>query len=332
MAGKDYYATLGVGRTASAQEIKSAYRKLARQLHPDMNPGDKAAEMRFKQVNKAYEVLSDPDKRRKYDLYGERWEQFEQMSGARPNPRPSPGPPPGTGSGRADFGDLFNDLLRNRGARSSTGPGTRTRPQPQPRRGDDVDKPAEITLEEAYAGATRTLEYRGEVPCPNCSGTGSSKGRTCVECLGVGRVEKPRRLEVKIPAGAYDGLKIRIAGEGEAGPFNGPKGDLFLVIQIKPHAQFERRGDDLHVAVPVPLWDALLGGEAQVPTLKGTKLALRVPPETQNGKVFRLSGQGMPRVGNPTCGDLYAKVQVVLPTSLSVRERELVEEWRGLRG
>ena len=306
---QDYYQVLGVSRGASEKEIRQAYRRLARQYHPDLNPGDKQAEARFKEIGEAYEVLADAEKRKKYDRYGHNWQQAEAAgAAAREGGFQNFRWGPGQGNVRFEtagdfdesaFGDLFGSLFGG-GTRS----GVRGRRAAQP--GQDYEQPIEVTLEEAFAGSQRVLQL--ETP----------DGRT-------------KRLEIKIPAGVTDGSRIRIAGEGGPGFNGGPNGDLYLVVALRPHPSFRREGDDLHVDVPVPLHVLLLGGEAHVPTLKGTRLALRIPPETQNGRVFRLAGQGMPRLQGSGRGDLYATVTAVLPTNLTDRDRELIRELAGQR-
>jgi DnaJ-class molecular chaperone len=293
LAGKDFYQVLGINRGASDKEIKHAYRKLARKYHPDVNPGDKSAEATFKEINEAHEVLSDPEKRQKYDQFGDKWEFAEQFAGAGAQPygdfRRG-----GTVFEFSDlddrgFGDIFQSLFRDHTFDRTTHTRGRTH------RKQALEQPVELSLEEAYSGTLRTIEIAG------------------------------RRLEVKIPPGVNNGSRVRVAaGDGQQG------GDIYLVISIKPHQQFERKGDDLHVEVPVPLTDTILGGEIEVPTPKG-KLALKIPPETQNGKVFRLARQGMPHLGNSGKGDLFAKIRVVLPTNLTEREKELFKELRFLR-
>lgn len=295
---RDYYDILGIGRQATDKEIRAAYRKLARQYHPDLNPGDKTAEGHFKEIQQAYEVLSDADKRKKYDQFGASWEAAGQ------------GPPPGARYGGRptrtssdipfDFGDVsgegvdLGDIL----GRVFGGFGGRTSTQTRARRGQDIEQPVSITLEEAFRGAARLVETLGE---------GS----------------EPRRLEVKIPAGVRDGSRVRIAGEGGPGIGGGPRGDLYLVTTVLPAPNYERKGDDLISEVPVPLTVAVLGGEIAVQTLRG-RLALKIPPETQNGRTFRLAGQGMPKLGGTGSGDFFAKVRVVLPTGLSAEERDLL--------
>jgi len=290
MVGKDYYKILGVDRKASERELKQAYRKLARQHHPDVNPGDKAAEDKFKQINEAYEVLSDKENRQKYDKYGEQWQHAEQFEKAQRQQAQSRDFSQQGGRrvyyGEGDFGSLFEDLMG--GFRFDRG-------QTQPGRAQSQEHPVEVTLEEAYRGTTRTLSFADG-----------------------------KRLEVKVPAGVRTGSRVRLAGKGARG------GDLYLIVTVKPHPTFERRGDDLYVGVSVPLAVAMLGGEVKVPTLKG-KVALKVPPETQNGRTFRLAGQGMPHLGNKSRGDLMARVRVVLPDKLSAEEKELFKKLGELR-
>ncbi len=324
MASKDYYGILGVGRNASDKEIKQAYRKLARKYHPDVNPGDKTAEEKFKHVNEAYEVLSSPDKRQKYDQFGDQWQYADQFARAGRQQAPSWDFGQGGTSfhfGTDDLGSLFGDLF---------GTGTRSR-RARPRRGRDIEYPIEITLEEAYRGAMHTIALQTEEPCAACKGTGRIQNVSCAACRGSGAVPSVKRLEVKIPVGVKDGSRVRIAGKGEPSYGGGASGDLYLVVSVKRHRLFERRGDDLYVDIAVPLAVAALGGEVQVPTPKGTELALKIPAETQNGRVFRLAGQGMPHLGSSARGTLFAKVNVVLPTNLSSEEKRLFEQLAKLR-
>jgi len=301
MADKDYYSILGVKRDASEREIKQAYRRLARKHHPDVNPGDRSAEARFKEINEAYEVLSDPENRRKYDRFGDRWQHADQFARAGGQQAPfrdfSPG---GTGFHFTgdDLGSLFGDLFA--GFRAHPGQPRFTEDIRASKKALDIEYPVEVTLEEAYSGASRLLSF-----------------------------EDGRRLEVKIPPGVKDGSRVRISGKGRQGR-GGARGNLYLVISVKPHPLFQRSGNDLHVEVKVPLVVAMLGGEVQVPSPKG-KLALKVPPETQNGRVFRLAGRGMPHLGNSSRGDLLAKVNIVLPAGLSAKEKELFKQLGELR-
>jgi len=325
MAGKDYYSILGVNRDANEREIKQAYRKLARKHHPDVNPSDKSAEAKFKQINEAYEVLSDKEKRQKYDQFGDQWQYADQFAQAGYQQTPSwnfsqAGGARGFRFEEADLGSLFDGLFRS---------GTRSR-RVRPRRGQDVDHPVEVTLEEAYHGTKRTIALRSEEPCSSCHGTGRIQNMPCSVCRGLGVISAVKRLEVKIPSGVKEGSRVRIAGKGKQSYTGGASGDLYLMVSVKPHRRFERRGDDLYEEVAVPLTVAVLGGEIQVPTLKG-KLALKIPPETQNGRAFRLAGQGMPHLGDSSHGDLLAKVSVILPTKLSEEERKLFEQLSQLR-
>jgi molecular chaperone DnaJ len=325
MPGKDYYAILGAGRSAPEKEIKQAYRRLARKYHPDVNPGDKAAEAKFKEVNEAYEVLSDPEKRKKYDQYGDQWQHAEQFAKAGQGAQWDFSR--GGTSTTSDFGDLgdlgdiFGGVFRGFG----TGSGTASRSA----RARSMEYPVEVTLEEAYQGTKRVLQLQAEEPCSVCGGSGRVGRARCSNCGGSGRLLRPKKIEVKIPPGVGDGSKVRIAGQGSQG-YGGAKGDLFLVVKVLPHRLFERKGDDLHVEVPIPLVIAMLGGEVGVPTLKGN-VALKVPPETQNGKVFRLTGQGMPHLNDSSRGDIFAKVKAVLPAQLTPQERQLFEQLRKYR-
>jgi molecular chaperone DnaJ len=328
MAGKDYYELLGVGRNATEKEIKQAYRRLARRYHPDVNPGDKSAEARFKDINAAYEVLSDKEKRQKYDKYGDKWQyadQFEQAGRQQPQWDFSQGGETGYNFGGdiGGFDSIFDDLFSGGRGRGSS---RRTRQA----RGQDLESPVEVTLEEAYKGTTRTISLQVPGPCPTCKGTGRVQNVACSTCRGSGMVADIKRIEVKIPAGVQTGSRVRIAGKGQPGYNGGPAGDLFLVIAVSPHPTLEREGDNLMTTVPVPLAVAVLGGEVQVPTPAG-KLALKIPPETQNGRIFRLGGQGMPRLGSPGRGDLLAKISVVLPTRLSEKEKELFRQLGEMR-
>lgn len=325
---QDYYATLGVPKTATEKEIRTAYRQLARQHHPDVNPGNKDAEERFKRINEAYEVLSDAEKRKLYDELGPRWREYEQWQRAG-----GTGPPPGqrgpadwsefAGAGarggpysyrtvnEEDLRDLFGDespfsdffhqtFTGGRAGRGSAG-GPRPR-APRQRPGMDLEHPIEVALAEAYRGATRLLNIQQP--------DGTAK-----------------RLEVKIPPGVETGSRVRIAGQGEPGLNGGPNGDLYLVVDVLPDPRFRRDGNDLRVPVTVPLTVPLLGGEAKVPTPDGRTLTLTVPAGTQDGQTFRLRGQGVPFLNDPNRkGDLYAEVHVELPERLNPRQRELVEE------
>lgn len=324
MAGKDYYKILGVKREATEQEIKQAYRKLARKLHPDVNPGDKTAEAKFKEVNEAYEVLSDKEKRKKYDMYGDQWQhadQFTQSTG-QPDSFWQSGE---TREFRFDDGDLAS-IFGNLFGSGRQGRSSRTRS----RENLNIDLPIEVTLEEAYLGTRRVISLEGSTVCATCHGTGSIRNVPCSVCRGTGVLPNMKKIEVTVPPGVTDGSRIRVAGKGRQDG-SGAAGDLYLVVSVKPHNMYERKGDDLYVDVPVPLVVTVLGGETQVPTPKGA-LALKIPPETQNGVIFRLTGQGMPHLGDTHRGDILARIKVVLPTNLSPEEKKLFEQLEKIRG
>jgi len=320
MAGRDYYAVLGVPKGAPQKDIRQAYRRLARQHHPDVNPGDKAAEARFKQVNAAYEVLSDADKRKKYDKYGEQWQhadQIEEMQ--RQSGRSFRSGPGGVRFEFGDLGDAGGDLSGLFGNLFGR--------QRAPRRGRDLESHVEMTLDEAFHGASRTLQLSAEEACGTCAGAGKIGDAVCHVCQGRGTTLRARRLEVKVPPGVETGSRIRIAGEGEPGAGGGSKGDVYLVVTVRPDPRFERKGADLYTDVEVPLTDAVLGSEVEVPTLTG-KVMLKVPPLTQNEKVFRLAGLGMPKLKGKERGNLYARLRVKLPEELDDNERKLFEQLR----
>ncbi len=328
MAKRDYYEVLGIGKNATDKDIKQAYRRLARKYHPDVNPGDKSAEGKFKEMNAAFEVLSDPEKRKKYDQYGENWEHPEQFTQAGGFNRPREGFrwEGNTGFDYNDVSssaneDILESLFGNLGRR-----GTTRRAQ----RGQDIEYPLEITLEDAFSGTSRVIQTEEEVPCSVCRGSGRVANIPCATCHGAGRVRIPRRLEVKIPPGVDNGSRVRIAGKGGAGSHGAPPGDMYLVISLAPNSLFEREGDNINTEISVPMLTAILGGEVEVPTPKG-KLALKIPPESQNGQIFRLARQGMPHLGDSTRGDLLAKIKVVLPRNINDREKRLFEELQTLR-
>jgi DnaJ-class molecular chaperone len=335
---KDYYSTLGVAKTANAKEIKQAYRKLARKHHPDVNPGDKAAEAKFKEINEAYEVLGDPDKRKKYDELGANWRAYEQAgAGGGPgfqgfdpsqfggwNVHYGGGPGAQGGSGyrtmtedemREMFGDQnpFSDFFQTFFGGSMGGPGSdeagrrggRARGTRGPRKGRDVEQEIELPLEDTFNGTMRRFSIKHD--------------------------GHARTVDVRIPAGVGEGSRVRIAGEGEQGSGGGQAGDLYLRIHQTPHPRFERKGRDLYTRVQIPLTTAVLGGEAEVPTLSGKPLRLKIPPTTQNGQTFRLKGHGMPVTGKTgEHGDLYATVEVQLPRELTPEQRKHFEELQKL--
>jgi len=319
---KDYYSSLGVAKTATQKEIKAAYRKLARKHHPDVNQNDKSAEGRFKEINEAYEVLGDPDKRKKYDELGANWRQYEQaqaQGGAGGfggfgggGQGQSAGYRTMTqeemndlfGGGGHPFSDFFETFFGGAAGQPGCGPGRGARTRT--RQGRDVEDEIELSLEDAYNGAMRrfSIEHDGNA----------------------------RTVDVRIPAGVSEGSRVRVAAEGERGSGGGQAGDLYLRIRLAPNAQFERKGRDLYTRVAIPLTTAVLGGEADVKTIAGKSLRLKVPPTTQNGQVFRLKGHGMPVNGKKDeHGDLYATADVQLPRELTPEEREHFEALRKLR-
>ena len=328
MEFKDYYSTLGVAKTASEKEIKQAFRKLARKHHPDVNPGDKSAEAKFKEVNEAYEVLGDPAKRKKYDELGANWRLYEQAGAAGGTGGPfagqwnvNVGGAPGGGyrtmtqeemeemfGDASPFSDFFTTFFGGGGGGGFEGAGGRARgARARQRAGRDVEHELDLTLEDAFHGTTRrlSLKYDGQA----------------------------RTVDVRIPAGVGDGSRVRVAGEGEHGIGGAAAGDLYLRIRLAPHPVFERKGRDLYVKVPLPVTTAVLGGEADVQTLAGRPARLRIPPLTQNGQVFRLKGFGMPTVGKADeKGDLYGRVDVQLPAQLSAEERAHYEALAKLSG
>ncbi len=341
MQVKDYYKTLGVAREATDKEIRSAYRKLARKYHPDVNPNNKESEAKFKDINEAYEVLSDAEKRKKYDKFGADWEQFEKMGGAPTDFDFSRYGAPGGGRvytgaapGGEGFSDFFESLFGGMGVRGGVGRdpfggmgGIGGFGRQVPRRGEDFEHPIEVTLEEAFNGTSRRLQMQTEDNCPTCGGTGMQGNRPCPTCGGSGVVARMKTIEVNIPPGVHTGSRVRVRGEGGPGSEGQPRGDLFLIVTVVPHPRFERKGDDLSETVSVPLYTMVLGGEARVPTLKGTNLALNIPAGTANGRTFRLKGQGMPHLGNSQQrGDLLVKAEVDLPKQLSGEERQLFEQ------
>jgi curved DNA-binding protein len=303
---KDYYQILGVALTSDAKAIKSTYRKLARLHHPDVNPGDKASVEKFKEINEAYQVLSDPEQRKKYDEMRAQYQQWQQHGG-RPQDfnwqqsHASPGNgAQGAYSASEDFEDTFggenpfSDFFQN----NFGGPGARRSSAPRPRRGRDIEYEVEVSLEEAFHGARRLLQI-GE-----------------------------RRIEAAIPRGVQTGSRIRLAGQGEPGRDGGAPGDLYLIANVLPHPKFEREGDDLYADVPVDFYTAALGGEVRVPTLDGAVM-LNVEPQTQAGRSIRLRGKGMPNLADPVRrGDLYTRITLVLPEPMSERELNTLRDLR----
>ena len=343
MQFKDYYTTLGVPRDADEKAIKSAYRKKARQFHPDVNKTDASAEEHFKELNEAYEVLKDPEKRSRYDRFGADWERYRQaepadtsqttgdfsdwFSGSRGNGRHTYGQQRESGG----FSDFFDTLFGDTLGRTSTGrTSTRRRNARQPQRGQDHEYALEISLQEAYAGTTRRFDIQIQERCETCQGTGLKGDSFCPVCGGDGQIRRTKTLEVKVPAGVRTGSKVRVAGQGAPGLAGGPNGDIYLNVTIKPDSRFELVGDNLRTEVEVPLYTAILGGEVRVPTMEAP-VELRIPKGTQNGQTFRLRGKGMTSVNSTNRGDLLVKVAVRLPTNLSEHEIELFEQLRESR-
>lgn len=344
MSKRDYYEVLSVGRDSSEREIKKAYKRLAMKFHPDRNPGDKAAEASFKEVKEAYEILTDSDKKAAYDQFGH--------AGVDPNR--------GGGGGQGDFGDVFGDVFGD-----IFGGGRRGGGQRQAARGSDLRYNLELSLEEAVKGLSKELRIPTLVACEPCDGSGAKKGTSpttcgtchgqgqvqmrqgffavqqacptchgrgkiikdpCNKCHGEGRVEKSKTLSVKIPAGVDNGDRIRLSGEGEAGEFGAPPGDLYVQVSVREHSIFVRDGNNLYCEVPISFGKAALGGEIEVPTLDG-KVNLKIPSETQTGRMFRMRGKGVKSVRSHAVGDLLCKVVMETPVNLNERQKELLREF-----
>ena len=343
----DYYTTLGIARDASSDDLKKAYRKQAMQFHPDRNPGDKGAEAKFKEVSEAYEVLKDDQRRAAYDRFGHA--AFEQGGGGGG----FAGNPFGDGAGLGDiFDQMFGDMTGRRG---------------RARSGQDLQTQVEIDLVEAFAGAKRQLRVPSRVACDACEGTGSqdkAAGRStcptcngagkvraqqgfflveracpscggtgrvvknpCKVCAGAGTVQRERTLQVSIPAGVEDGTRIRLTGEGEAGPQGGTAGDLYVNVAVRPHEIFQRDGANIYCRVPLPMTQAALGGDVEVPAIDSSRAKVKIPAGTQTGDQFRLRGKGFSMLRSAVRGDMYIQVAVETPRHLSRRQRELLEEF-----
>jgi DnaJ-class molecular chaperone len=329
---KDYYAILGVAKNAAEKDIKSAYRKLARKWHPDANPKNpKEAEEKFKEISEAYEVLGDPEKRKKYDVLGPNWQQAAQQAEQQRRYRTDVGGQefefdlggPGGPTGFSDFFDVFfSDIGRRQTAR---GRGLE-------RRGQDLETTIELGLRDVYSGGSKAVSLQIEDVCPQCGGTGTIGGRLCPRCHGTGRILLNKRFEVTIPKGIGNGQRIRLAGQGGAGLNGGPNGDLYLVVQLDEDPTYKRKGDDLYVDLPVSIYDLVLGGEVEVPTLSGMgQVAMKIPAGTQNNRLLRLAGLGMPRVRGNSAGDQYVRLIGQLPQNLTDNEKKLFKELAALR-
>ena len=328
MAQKDFYKVLGVSKSSSDKEIKSAYRKLARKYHPDVNPGDEKAEKKFQDINEAYEVLSDKDKRKQYDQFGSNWQAYQGHAGRARSGAGAPGGGQpfdfdfdfsnfdfgGGGGGGGGGGNIFEQMF---------GGGRRRTNRPQ--KGSNSKADIEITVEEAFSGTSKTLTITSQTACPQCGGGGVGRGGPCQYCGGSGRRSNDSKLDVKIPAGVTEGSKIRVKGKGEPGARGGAAGDLYLTVHIRRHPQYEVDGRDLHMTQGVSAFKAMLGGTQEVSTLKG-KLDLKIPAGTQGGKKFRLSGFGLPGSGGKPDGNLIVKVQLEVPESLTEAQRKKIEE------
>jgi molecular chaperone DnaJ len=349
MAKRDYYEVLEITRSASDGEIKSSFRKLAMKWHPDKNPGDQACEHKFREINEAYDVLKDGDRRAAYDRYGHA--AFEQGSGG--------------GGFSTDFGAAFHDIFEDLFGMARRGGGASGRGSGR-ERGADLRFNLEITLEEAFSGKTASVQLPTSVTCESCSGSGAKSGtqpvacrscngtgrirhaqgfftleRTCPtcqgrgsviedpckSCSGAGRITRERTLEVQIPAGVEDGTRIRLAGEGEAGMRGGPQGDLYIFLSIAPHQIFQREGADLYCRVPISMTTASLGGDFEVPTIGGGRTKVKIPEGTQTGKRFRLQNKGMTVLRSKAHGDMYVQVAVETPQKLTKRQKELLAEF-----
>lgn len=349
-----YYETLSVSKGADADELKKAFRKLAMQYHPDRNPGDKEAESKFKEINEAYDVLRDENRRATYDRYGHA--AFENGGGR--------GGAAGGGFGGFDFADVFEEMFGD--IFGGGGRGGQQRGSARGARGNDLRADLDITLEEAFTGAKSDIQIVTQVQCDACEGSGAAHGskpitcptcqgagkqrmqqgffmveRTCgtcggggkvikdpcVECNGSGRKRKERRLEVSIPAGVEDGTRIRLSGEGEAGARGAPPGDLYVFLTVKPHKFFQRDGANIYGRIPIRLATAALGGEVEVPTIEGGRAKITIPAGTQNGHRFRIKGKGMSILRSELRGDMQVEIYVEVPVKLSRKQKELLEEF-----
>jgi molecular chaperone DnaJ len=359
---KDFYDVLGVPRSASEKDLRKAYKRLARKYHPDVNPGDKAAEQRFKEITEAHNVLTDAEKRRKYDQFGRAYQHAQQSgqwnAGDFDDFLRHFGGTGGTGfTVGGSFGDIFGDLFGRRGGPGAGRVGQDVR---GPRRGEDVEHEMAITFEEAVAGAqkaisltladrcstcdgvggtTQTCSACGgtgmarqgggvlhlNAACPKCQGTGREVTGRCKDCGGSGQVHRSRRINVKIPAGVEPGKRIVLRGEGAGGVNGGSRGDLILVAKVGEHPYFQRQGQDIHTEVPVKFTEAALGAEIEVPSLRGSA-KLKIPPGTRNGQTLRLKGMGVDRMDGSGRGDQLVKVRLVTPTRLTTRQKELLEQ------
>jgi molecular chaperone DnaJ len=320
---KDYYKILGVSKTATEKDVKSAYRKLARKYHPDVNPGDNKAEAKFQDINEAYEVLGDKDNRQQYDQFGAGWKNA-RAGGGRPGGHGGAQGHPFDfdfdfsgfgGAGGGGGGNIFDQVFGGGGGRRRTN---------RPQKGSNSKADIDISIDDAFHGCSRTLTITGQIACPQCGGNGVGRGGTCHNCGGSGRRSQDSKIDVKIPAGVTEGSKIRVKGKGEPGRMGGKAGDLYLTIHLRKHPRYEANGRDLYATEKLSVFTAMLGGTLEVETLKG-KLDLKIPPGTQGGKKFRLGGFGLPGSGGKSDGNLIVQVHLQVPESLSDEQKTQIE-------
>jgi DnaJ-class molecular chaperone len=335
---KNYYDILGVPKTAPEKDIKSAYRKLARKWHPDANPTNAPqAEEKFKDIQEAYEVLGDSEKRKKYDVLGSDWQRAaqeaeqqrtyrraQQQAAYNFNDFGAAGGAGGAAGAPSGFSDFFDMFFSGIGRRPSGGPTSFGE------RGQDLETTIDLTLAEAYEGGKKSVSLQLEDRCPRCGGTGTSGKGICPQCHGTGRTIETKRFDVTIPKGVREGQRIRLTGQGGSGAGGGANGDLFLIVKFIGDKRYERKGDDLYVDLPVSIYDLVLGGDVRVPTMTGD-VTMTIPAGTQNNKMLRLTGKGMPKLKNSGFGDEYVRLVGQLPTDLSDKENNLFRELAGLR-
>ena len=366
MAKRDYYEVLGLKKSASKDDIKKAYRKLARKYHPDVNPGDKKAEERFKEISEAYEVLSDPEKRKKYDLYGQQPFQsgFDPFSSYQKRGRGEGFDSQGFnfedtfGRGFEGFGDIFGDIFGKRKKSYAQ----------EPAKGTDIQYSMEISFEDAIKGLSTDITIQrnascdecngsGTTPgsrsqvcpacngtgqkkagrgplsfsqaCPQCKGSGSWNPNPCKKCFGSGTTLKKERIGVKIPSGVDTGSKVRIAGKGETGKHGGPAGDLYIIVKVRPHPFFERKGDNIYCVIPLTVTEATLGSQITAPTIDGN-VTMKIPEGTQSGQVFRLANKGSPKLKESGRGDQFVEVKIMVPKNLDERSKQLLRDFERL--
>jgi DnaJ-class molecular chaperone len=317
---RDFYQILGLPRSASADDIKKAYRRLARQVHPDLHGGSKKSEMekKFKELNAAHEVLSDPDKRKKYDQYGADWEQAEAFEQARRQAGARGGGGPETSFEGEGFSDIFENLFKGRSG-SSRGFAMQ---------GEDLETEVQLTLAEVFSGVTKRMTLQEPVPCSTCRGSGAFRGRHCPTCQGRGATLHPNTIEVRIPAGVQDGTRVRVAGKGQPGANGGKPGDLYLRVTIAPDQVFRRQGSDIHVSLPVFPWEAALGADVMAPTLM-EPVRVKVPPGSRADGKLRLKGKGLPAATGGH-GDLFLTIQIVMPPASTGEECKLYDQLRAI--